>query len=160
MVALNTKGEIKRGDVFYVDLTGIEQSIGFEQKGKRPVLVIQNDVGNHHAPTTIVAILTSKIKRNLPTHVVISDFDGLPSTSAVCLEQIKTIDKTRLESYKGNIGESKMQEIEKAIMVSLGVSKNVLANEILDNAYKEGKKDMDYFIMKQFLMVKKQIGYS
>lgn len=112
---------VKRGDVYYADLTGIEQSIGCEQTGKRPVLVIQNDIGNNHSTTTIVAVVTTKIKKNLPTHVILTDFKGLQHTSAVCLEQIKTIDKSRLEDYCGNIGALKMNTIDKAIMVSVGI---------------------------------------
>lgn len=115
---------LRRGDIYYADLCGLEQSLGSEQTGRRPVLVIQNDVGNLHSPTTIVAILTTKIKRNLPTHVVIRDFAGLPQTSAVCLEQIKTIDKSRLENYCGNIGNKMMQEIEQAICISLGTKRD------------------------------------
>ena len=111
---------LKRGDIYYADLCGVEQSLGSEQTGRRPVLIIQNDIGNLHSPTTIVAILTTKIKRNLPTHVLIHDFNGLSQTSAVCLEQIKTIDKSRLEDYRGNIGTELMKEIEQAIFVSLG----------------------------------------
>lgn len=116
---------LKRGDVYYADLCGLEQSLGSEQTGRRPVLVIQNDVGNLYSPTTIVAIMTTKIKRNLPTHVIINDFAGLSQTSAVCLEQIKTIDKRRLENYCGNIGNAMMQEIEKAISISLGTKKDM-----------------------------------
>lgn len=112
---------LKRGDIYYADLSGIEQLVGCEQSGNRPVLIIQNDKGNKHAPTTIVAILTSKRKKKLPTHVILSDFSGLPFVSEVCLEQIKTIDKARLGNYRGNIGEEKMQEVEKAIMASVGI---------------------------------------
>lgn len=115
---------LKRGDIYYADLCGLEQSLGSEQTGRRPVLIIQNDVGNMHSPTTIVAILTTKIKRNLPTHVVIRGFAGLSQTSAVCLEQIKTIDKSRLENYCGNIGNAMMLEIEQAIFISLGTRKD------------------------------------
>jgi len=115
---------LKRGDIYYADLCGIEQSLGSEQTGRRPVLIIQNDIGNLHSPTTIVAILTTKIKRNLPTHVLIRDFNGLSQTSAVCLEQIKTIDKSRLEDYRGNIGTELMKEIEQAISVSLKALRN------------------------------------
>lgn len=115
---------LKRGDVYYGDLCGLEQSLRSEQTGRRPVLVIQNDVGNLYSPTTIVAIMTTKIKRNLPTHVIINDFAGLSQTSAVCLEQIKTIDKRRLENYCRNIGNAMMQEIEKAIFISLGTKKD------------------------------------
>lgn len=115
---------LKRGDIYYADLNGLEQTVGSEQTGKRPVLIIQNDIGNLYSPTTIIAILTTKIKRNLPTHVVIRNFSGLSQVSAVCLEQIKTIDKSRLEDYKGNIGNEMMKEIEQAISISLGTPKD------------------------------------
>ena len=82
--------------------------------------MIQNDIGNQYAPTTIVAILTSQKKKYLPTHVVLSNFAGLTKSSTVCLEQIKTIDKSRLEEYRGNVGVETMKEIERAIAVSLG----------------------------------------
>ena len=116
--------DLRRGDIYYADLCGIEDSIGCEQTGRRPVLIIQNDVGNKYSPTTIVAILTTKIKNNLPTHVVIKNFAGLSQASVVCLEQIKTIDKSRLEDYRGNIGTQLMKEIEKAMRVSLGTVEN------------------------------------
>lgn len=113
--------DLKRGDVYYADLSGIEQSVGCEQSGNRPVLIIQNDIGNMYSPTTIVAILTSKKKKKLPTHVVLSDFTDLPFTSEVCLEQIKTIDKARLGKYRGNIGDEMMKEVDRAILVSVGI---------------------------------------
>lgn len=93
---------------------------------RKAVLIIQNDIGNMYSPTTIVAILTSKKK--LPTHVVLSDFSGLPSTSEVCLEQIKTIDKTRLGKYRGNIGDEMMKEVDRAILVSVGI-KQIVKND-------------------------------
>lgn len=130
---------VKRGDIYYADLTGIEHSIGCEQTGKRPVLVIQNDVGNNHSSTTIVATLTTNIKRNMPTHVILSGFKGLQHTSAVCLEQIKTIDKSRLENYCGNIGPDKMKKIDDAIKVSVGINSSTLKNDQIMNA--ETKKE-------------------
>lgn len=117
---------LKRGDIYYADLSGIEQSVGSEQTGRRPVLVIQNDIGNLYSPTTIIAILTSKVKKDLPTHVVIRNFSGLSEVSAVCLEQIKTIDKSRLQDYRGNIGNEVMKEIEQAISISLGTPKGTM----------------------------------
>ena len=122
---------LKRGDIYYADLNGIEQSVGSEQTGRRPVLVIQNDIGNLYSPTTIIAILTTKIKRDLPTHVVIRNFSGLSQASAVCLEQIKTIDKSRLQEYKGNVGNEVMKEIERAISISLGTQKGTLDKDVL-----------------------------
>lgn len=111
---------LRRGDIYYADLNGLEKARGSEQRGRRPVLVIQNDIGNQYAPTTIVAVMTSKQKKYLPTHVPIRGFAGLKKASTVCLEQIKTIDKSRLEEYRGNIGTEAMKEVEKAIAVSLG----------------------------------------
>lgn len=118
--AVHEKEILQRGDIYYADLNGLEHSRGSEQTGRRPVLIIQNDIANQYAPTTIVAILTSKRKRRLPTHVLLRNFTGLNRRSTVCLEQIKTIDKSRLEEYKGNIGPEAMKEIERAIAVSLG----------------------------------------
>lgn len=112
-----------RGDVYYADLSGIEQSIGSEQVGKRPVLILQNNIGNIHSPTTIVAIMTTKIKRNLPTHVIIHNTNILPDESAICLEQIKTIDKMRLENYCGNVGAKVLKKVDDAVTVSLGMRK-------------------------------------
>ncbi len=131
---------LKRGDIYYADLCGLEQSLGSEQTGRRPVLIIQNDKGNIYSPTTIVAILTTKIKRNLPTHVVIHDFDGLSRTSAVCLEQIKTIDKSRLEDYCGNVGDTMMKKIEQAIFISLGAKKDALYEQAIMKVDEEEMK--------------------
>ncbi len=117
------KRTLRRGDIYYADLDRIEKARGSEQAGRRPVLVIQNDIGNRYAPTTIVAVLTSKRKRNLPTHVRIPAFSGLDCKSTVCLEQIRTIDKSRLEKYCGNVGADAMREVGKAIAVSLGTER-------------------------------------
>lgn len=115
------KRVLKRGDIFYADLSRITHPRGSEQTGRRPVLIIQNDRGNQYAPTTIIAVMTSKQKKDLPTHVTLHGITGLDRTSTVCLEQIKTIDKSRLEEYKGNIGAKAMKKIDKALMVSLGI---------------------------------------
>ncbi len=128
---------VYRGDIYYADLCGIEGTIGSEQTGRRPVLVIQNDVGNVHSPTTIVAILTTKIKRNLPTHVVLPPVAGLVRESAVCLEQIKTIDKSRLEEYRGNIGTKYMREVEKALSISVGANISASNENLLIREYRE-----------------------
>lgn len=116
------KRTIRRGDIYYADLSRTEKTRGSEQHGRRPVLIIQNDIGNQYAPTTIVAILTSQKKKYLPTHVALPNFAGLSKSSTVCLEQIKTIDKSRLEEYRGNVGAQTMKEVEKAIAVSLGTN--------------------------------------
>lgn len=133
---------LRRGDIYYANLCGIEDSIGCEQTGRRPVLIIQNDIGNKYSPTTIVAILTTKIKNNLPTHVVIENFAGLSQTSVVCLEQIKTIDKSRLEDYRGNIGTQLMKEIEKAMRVSLGTMENASYEQMIVTVASKEVDDM------------------
>ncbi len=110
-----------RGDVFYADLTGIEQVVGSEQTGNRPVIIIQNDIGNMHSTTTVVAVITTNTKKSYPMHVVFHNIKVLPQKSAICLEQIKTIDKARLENYCGNVGEKVLQDVDKAIEISLGM---------------------------------------
>lgn len=109
---------VKRGDVFYADLSPV---IGSEQGGVRPVLVIQNNIGNKYSPTVIIAAITSQInKAKLPTHVEInaSDF-GLPKDSVVLLEQIRTIDKRRLREKLGKFSKDMMEVIDTSIRVSL-----------------------------------------
>lgn len=107
---------MKRGDIYYVNLG--RNVMGSEQSGVRPCLVIQNDVGNRHSPTTIVACITSKqTKSKIPTHVNVSGF-GLPKDSVIMFEQLRTIDKCRVREYIGNIP----NEIwEDALKISIGV---------------------------------------
>lgn len=110
-----------RGDIYYADLSDPNQR-GSEQSGNRPVIILQNNTGNIHSGTTIVAIITSGAKRpDIPTHVMIRRPDILTSYSTICLEQIKTIDQTRLVRYLGNAGPQTMREIDKAASVSLGI---------------------------------------
>ncbi len=112
---------IKRGDMFYADLSPV---IGSEQGGIRPVLIIQNDMGNKYSPTVIAAAITSQINKNkLPTHIEIdSEEFGLKSDSVVLTEQIRTIDKSRLKEKIGHIDDEKiMDKINNAIGVSFGL---------------------------------------
>ena len=110
--------KIKRGQIYYATLN---DGVGSEQGGTRPVLIIQNDVGNAHSPTTIVAIVTSrKTKANLPTHHWLN-VDFLLMKSMVELEQIRTIDKSRLGQYLGQVSNLEMAEIDKKIKISLSV---------------------------------------
>ena len=111
--------QIRRGDIYYADLTPV---VGSEQGGFRPVLIIQNDVGNRHSPTVIAAIITGQIKcRYLPTHVVLTaSACGLSKTSVVMLEQIRTLDKCRLLQYAGHIAIDEMPQINTALGISLG----------------------------------------
>lgn len=111
--------EIKRREIYYADLSPV---VGSEQGGNRPVLIIQNDVGNKHSPTTIVAAITSrKTKASLPTHVEIQT-QGLAKDSVVLLEQIRTIDKSRLKEYIGELEFSAMQKVDRAIVTSFGIN--------------------------------------
>ena len=108
---------IKRGDLYYADLSPVK---GSEQGGFRPVLVIQNDMGNKHSPTTVVAIITSKAtKAKLPTHIWLSVTDGFMVNSMVMCEQIRTIDKTRLKSFIGRVQSGEMKLVEEALKISL-----------------------------------------
>ncbi|MCI8324966.1 MAG: type II toxin-antitoxin system PemK/MazF family toxin [Clostridia bacterium] len=110
---------IKRGELYYADLSPV---VGSEQGGIRPVLVVQNDIGNRYSPTVIAAAVTSKIdKAKLPTHIELSAKDyGLPKDSVVLLEQIRTLDKRRLKDKIGQVSGDKMMRINEALMVSLG----------------------------------------
>lgn len=112
--------EIRRGDIFYADLNPV---VGSEQGGFRPVLVIQNNTGNEHSPTVIVAAVTSKPKTKLPTHVSLKNRKGLERDSVVLLEQIRTLDKKRLENYVGRIDRYQMIKIDEALRASTGVKK-------------------------------------
>lgn len=114
---------IQRGDIYYADLTPV---IGAEQGGIRPVLVIQNDIGNQHSPTIIAAIITGQRKsRYLPTHVLLSESsNGLPKKSMVMLEQIRTLDRNRLQQYMGHVGMEEMNEVNAALQISVGLTDN------------------------------------
>jgi mRNA interferase MazF len=115
---------IKRGDIFYADLTEFENYCGSEQTGCRPVLVIQNNRGNCYSQTTVIATITSTIK-DYPTHVFLKK-GILHMESMVCLEQLKTIDKQRLKKYVTSLDKELMQQIDGAILVSLGIKRQKL----------------------------------
>ena len=112
---------VKRGDIFYADLSPV---IGSEQGGIRPVIIMQNDIGNRYSPTVIVAAITSQInKAKLPTHVEISSEDyGLNRDSVVLLEQIRTLDKKRLKEKIGHMTDSDMIKVTKALLISLSLA--------------------------------------
>lgn len=108
---------IRRGDLFYADLNPV---VGSEQGGIRPVLVIQNDVGNHFSPTVVAAAITSrKAKNSLPTHILLENVPGLAPTSLLLLEQLRTIDRKRLRGYIGRISKEKMLEVDAALAISI-----------------------------------------
>ena len=111
---------IRRGDIFYADLRPV---VGSEQGGVRPVLIIQNDVGNKHSPTVICAAITSKMnKAKLPTHIDVQAATcGLTKDSIVLLEQIRTLDKRRLREHMGRVDETMMKQVDTAIAVSFGL---------------------------------------
>ncbi|NLC03123.1 MAG: type II toxin-antitoxin system PemK/MazF family toxin [Tissierellia bacterium] len=111
---------VRRGDVFYADLSPV---IGSEQGGVRPVLVVQNDIGNKYSPTIIIAAITSQInKAKLPTHVEITAPEyGLPKDSVVLLEQIRTIDKKRLREKIGRFNDEMMRSVDDALKISVGL---------------------------------------
>ena len=98
---------IKRGDIYYADLS---PAVGSEQGGIRPVLIVQNNVGNYHSPTVIIAVLTSKTKKKLPTHICIHSGEGNV-----------TIDKFRLQKYVGTVSQEVMDQVDRAMLVSLGL---------------------------------------
>ena len=112
---------VKRGDIYYADLSPV---IGSEQGGVRPVLVVQNDVGNRYSPTVIAAAITSQInKAKMPTHIEISAEDcGLSRDSVVLLEQVRTIDKRRLKEKIGYLDDDRMEKVNTALSISFGLS--------------------------------------
>ncbi len=110
---------VKRGEMYLADLN---ETIGSEQSGVRPVLVIQNDVGNHYSPTVVVAAISGQPKKtSQPTHYLLPPGNGLEMPSMVLLEQIRTIDKTRLKEYIGRIDEADRKGIDRCIAVSMGI---------------------------------------
>ena len=111
---------IRRGDIFYADLSPV---VGSEQGGVRPVLVIQNDIGNKYSPTVIIAAITSQInKAKLPTHIEINGKQyGLPKDSVILLEQVRTIDKRRFIEKICKLDDEMMYKVNEGLMVSLGL---------------------------------------
>lgn len=112
---------VKRGDIFYADLSPV---VGSEQGGVRPVLVVQNNIGNKYSPTIIVAAITSQMnKAKLPTHIEVNAKDyGLSKDSVLLMEQIRTIDKKRLREKIGRINKPMMDKIDESLRISLGLT--------------------------------------
>ena len=115
---------IKRGDIYYADLSPV---VGSEQGGVRPILIVQNDTGNKYSPTVIAAAITSKLnKAKLPTHIEISANEfGLEKNSVILLEQIRTLDKRRLSERIGELSPSAMQKVNVALLISLGFGDSI-----------------------------------
>ena len=113
--------QVRRGDIYYADLSPV---VGSEQGGVRPVLIVQNDVGNRFSPTVIAAAITSqKDKTNLPTHIALEAArTGLQRDSIVLLEQVRTLDKHRLKEKMGKLDDEAMREVNNAIGISLGLN--------------------------------------
>ena len=125
---------VKRGDIYYADLSPV---IGSEQGGLRPVLIIQNDIGNKYSPTVIAAAITSRLGKNrLPTHIDVCRHDtedeenyGLSKNSVILLEQIRTLDKRRLKEKMGHLDERVMRQVNDAISISFGLGEGGSAYE-------------------------------
>lgn len=116
--------KIKRGDIYRADLTPV---VGSEQGGsRRPVLIISNDIGNKHSPTVIIAAITGleHTKAKLPTHIIVKDYENFEKDSIILLEQIRTIDKKRLQEYIGTFDRRLMMSVDKALAISIGLYDN------------------------------------
>ncbi|MEF3312583.1 type II toxin-antitoxin system PemK/MazF family toxin [Paenibacillus sp. GYB004] len=113
---------IRRGDIWIADLGVQTRNCGSEQRGVRPVLIIQNDVGNFYSPTVIVAPITDGNKRYMPTHVKVSWERGIGKDSVAMLEQIRTLERTKLRKWAGSAGEI-MNDVDRAIRLSLGLER-------------------------------------
>lgn len=113
-----------RGDIYYADL---EQGIGSEQEGYRPVVIIQNDVGNRHSPTVIVAAITSRkeTREKLPTHFYVGQETGLDRQSVIMLEQLRTVDKRRLDKYVGRLNNKQLSGLDCALAISLDLKHHI-----------------------------------
>lgn len=109
--------EVKRGGIY---LANLDPVTGSEQGGIRPVIVLQNDIGNRYSPTVIIAAITAKGKKNMPTHITVSA-QCLPQQSTVLLEQLRTIDKSRIMEYIGDLSNKDMQRIQNALCVSMDI---------------------------------------
>ncbi len=127
MKSQNGEESIRRGDIYYADLSPV---VGSEQGGIRPVLIVQNDMGNRYSPTVIAAAITSKTgKTKLPTHIEVSPAEsmvgindcGLAKNSVILLEQIRTLDKRRLKERMGKLDDKTMQQVDSAIGISFGI---------------------------------------
>ena len=111
---------VRRGDIYFADLSPV---VGSEQGGTRPVLIVQNNIGNKYSPTVIAAAITSQVnKARLPTHIELSGSSfGLTRDSVILLEQIRTIDKRRLREKMGRLDEEAMEKVDEALAVSFGI---------------------------------------
>jgi len=119
LMIYSTRWIMQRGDIYFADLNPV---VGSEQGGTRPVLIVQNDLGNKHSPTLIVAAITSNTdKTNLPTHITIDESCGLNKKSVILLEQIRTIDKKRVMKKVGKLSKKDLGKVDAALAISIGV---------------------------------------
>lgn len=109
---------MKRGEIYYANL---EPVVGSEQGGKRPIVVLQNNIGNYYSPTVIVATITSRLKCYLPTHVHIGEINGLTPKSYIQLEQMRTIDKSRILKYMGCLNDKQLVKMNEALKISVSL---------------------------------------
>lgn len=117
---MSVNNNVRRGDIYYADLSPV---VGSEQGGVRPVLIVQNDVGNRYSPTVIAAAITSRTgKARLPTHIEVRTDSGLSKSSIVLLEQIRTLDKRRLKDRMGHLDDETMTLVNDALTVSFGLA--------------------------------------
>lgn len=143
----NQEMEIKRGNIFYAALD--ETYVGSEQTGVRPVVILQNDMGNEHSPTVIVAPITSKInsKSIIPTHVYIKGYKNrLKQNSLILTEQIRAIDKKRLRYYIGTLDAGELRTVDKALIISLGINLDKIKKEVL---HREGIEEKTEFVTRK-----------
>ena len=118
---------VRRGDIFYADLSPV---VGSEQSGVRPIVVIQNDIGNKYSPTIIAVAITSKVKNKMPTHIEIEGAKyGLEKDSVILAEQIRTLDKSRLKEKVGRLDKKTLEKVKKAIEISCGLRGKLTFNE-------------------------------
>ena len=132
---------ITRGDLYFADLEN--QVIGSEQAGTRPVVIIQNNIGNYYSPTVIIAPITSKvkIKAKLPTHIILeSNDERLKKKSMILVEQIRVIDKLRLKKYIGALNNAELKSLDKALIIALGIKKSRTDLEISKKAIDKEEK--------------------
>lgn len=127
--------EIKKGDIYYAMLNPV---IGSEQNGKRPVVVIQNNLANKHSPTVIIAPITTILKKlYIPTHIVISKNNFLKKDSTILVEQVRVIDKSRIITFLGKLNEIQMRQVDKALINSFGIDLgNIESEEKNDKIFK------------------------
>lgn len=111
---------VQRGEIYYADLSPV---VGSEQGGLRPVLILQNNVGNKYSPTVVVAAITTKIEKGkMPTHIEVGSEEGLEKNSVVLLEQLRTIDKQRLRDKVTQLNKKMMEKVDNGLAISIGLS--------------------------------------